>query len=96
MGQRPVYKLMYRGAWSEFNIEDSTFILTFSKEEMQRKMEIIQQHYSQMGEALYLGGDKRAFDVRAEERNKMTAKFLRILGFADDSVEGAECFVGCG
>ena len=27
-----IYKLMYRGAWSEFNIEDSSFIISFTKQ----------------------------------------------------------------
>ncbi|CAL5998361.1 Glucosamine-6-phosphate_isomerase [Hexamita inflata] len=91
-----IYKLMYRGAWAEFNIEDSTFILTFNKQQMEEKMTAIREHYSQMGEALYLGGDNRAFDVRAKQRNSQTAEFLKVLGLANESVEGAECFVGCG
>ena len=49
-----------------------------------------------MGEALYLGGDSRAFDVRAKEKNSQTGLFLKELGLVDDDIEAAECFVGCG
>lgn len=40
------YKLMYRGAWAEFNVEDSTFIIKFTPEEMKHKMVMINEHRS--------------------------------------------------
>ncbi|KAH0570928.1 Glucosamine-6-phosphate isomerase [Spironucleus salmonicida] len=90
-----IVKYLYRGAWAEFNIEDATFYIALTQAELDLKLECVRNHRSQMGQALYLGDDFRAFDVRAKERNEATASALRLLGVLEDGQVGAECYVGC-
>lgn len=82
---------LYRGAWHEFEIHEITMAVPLSPQEVERKRLAIFKHQSQKDLPVFPGDDSREFWVRAEERNKETAKAYDQLGMAD--YEAIEAFV---
>lgn len=81
---------LYRGAWSEWSIEDIEMAVPLSPDELLLKKRAIFFHESQKNDTAYLGEDKRDFWQRAEDRNKGTAETYHKLGFSD--YEAMEAF----
>ncbi len=80
----------YRGAWHEWEIHDIDMAIPLSPDELVRKRNAILFHQSQKDKVMYKGDDSREFWMRAEERNKATARLYDALGYAD--YEGIEAF----
>jgi len=74
---------MYRGAWNEFNIYEIEMAVPLSPEEVLRKRMAIFKHQSQKDRPVFPGDDAREFWVRAEDRNRDTAKAYDQLGLAE-------------
>ncbi|MDD4819869.1 MAG: glucosamine-6-phosphate deaminase [Flavobacteriales bacterium] len=81
---------LYRGAWSEWNIEQIGMAVPLSPDELRLKKRAIFFHESQKNDTAYLGEDPRDFWQRAEDRNKGTAIQYHDLGFSD--YEAMEAF----
>ena len=78
------YVWLYRGAWQEWPIEEATWLVPLSQEEMRLKIMAIFKHQSQKDSAPFPGGyDEREFWQRVEARNKGTAEDLNRLGLAE-------------
>lgn len=82
---------LYRGAWQEWNVEDSNMAVPLSPEEVNIKREAIFKHQSQKDRPLFPGSDRREFWQRAEERNHNTALLFDKLGMAE--YQAIELFV---
>lgn len=82
---------MYRGAWHEFETHEIEMAVPLSPLEVERKKNAIFQHQSQKDRPVFPGDDEREFWVRAEERNRETAKNYDKLGLAN--YEAMEAFV---
>lgn len=82
---------MYRGAWHEFETYEIEMAVPLSPQEVERKRNAIFKHQSQKDRPVFPGDDAREFWVRAEERNRETAKSYDDLGLAD--YEAMEAFV---
>ncbi|WP_162051757.1 glucosamine-6-phosphate deaminase [Pontibacter pamirensis] len=82
---------MYRGAWHEFETYEIEMAVPLSPQEVERKRNAIFKHQSQKDRPVFPGDDAREFWVRAEERNRETAKDYDCLGLAD--YEAMEAFV---
>ena len=82
---------MYRGAWTEWEIENIEMAVPISPEELRAKRNSILKHQSQMESAPFLGNDERLFWQRSEDRNRGTAALYDSLGLA--SYEAMEAFV---
>ncbi len=82
---------MYRGAWSEWEIDHIQMAVPISPEELRKKRNSILKHQSQTESAPFLGDDERLFWQRSEDRNKATADLYKELGLA--SYEAIEAFV---
>lgn len=82
---------MYRGAWTEWAIDDIEMVVPISPEELRMKRNAILKHQSQTESAPFLGNDERLFWQRAEDRNHATANLYRDLGLA--AYEAMEAFV---
>ncbi|RDV15082.1 glucosamine-6-phosphate deaminase [Pontibacter diazotrophicus] len=82
---------MYRGAWHEFETHEIEMAVPLSPQEVERKRNAIFKHQSQKDRPVFPGDDAREFWVRAEERNRETAKDYDCLGLAD--YEAMEAFV---
>lgn len=82
---------MYRGAWTEWEIENIEMVVPISPEELHMKRNAILKHQSQCESALFMGNDERLFWQRAEDRNHATAYLYRDLGLA--AYEAMEAFV---
>ena len=82
---------MYRGAWTEWEIDDIEMVVPISPEELRMKRNAILKHQSQCESAPFLGNDERLFWQRAEDRNRATADLYRDLGLA--AYEAMEAFV---
>jgi glucosamine-6-phosphate deaminase len=82
---------MYRGAWHEFETHEIEMAVPLSPQEVERKRNAIFKHQSQKDSPVFPGDDAREFWVRAEERNRETAKHYDDLGLAD--YEAMEAFV---
>jgi glucosamine-6-phosphate deaminase len=82
---------MYRGAWHEFETHEVEMAVPLSPQEVERKRNAIFKHQSQKDRPVFPGDDAREFWVRAEERNRETAKEYDDLGLAD--YEAMEAFV---
>jgi glucosamine-6-phosphate deaminase len=82
---------MYRGAWHEFATHEIEMAVPLSPKEVQRKRQAIFQHQSQKDTPVFPGEDAREFWVRAEERNRETARQYNQLGLAE--YEAMEAFV---
>ncbi|MFI5229605.1 MAG: glucosamine-6-phosphate deaminase [Gemmatimonadales bacterium] len=75
---------LYRGAWQEWPINEATWLVPLSQEELRRKIQAIFKHQSQKDSAPFPGGyDEREFWQRVEARNKGTAAELDRLGLAE-------------
>ncbi|GAC1516669.1 MAG: glucosamine-6-phosphate deaminase [Gemmatimonadaceae bacterium] len=74
---------LYRGAWQEWPITDSTWLVPLSQEELKLKIQAIFKHQSQKDSAPFPGHDDREFWQRVEARNKETAAILDRLGLAE-------------
>ncbi|WP_405209314.1 glucosamine-6-phosphate deaminase [Aquimarina sp. LLG6339-5] len=81
---------LYRGAWHEWDIHDIEMAVPLSPDEVNRKTNAILFHQSQKDKVMFQGEDSREFWLRAEERNKNTAKRYDNLGLAD--YEAIEAF----
>ncbi len=81
---------LYRGAWQEWPIDEIDMAVPLSPDELFKKRKAIFKHQSQKDSALFPGNDEREFWVRAEERNKSTAKKYDQLGLAE--YEAMEAF----
>lgn len=82
---------MYRGAWHEFLIHEIEMAVPLSPQEVMRKRNAIFKHQSQKDTPVFPGDDEREFWVRAEERNRETARRYNELGLAE--YEAMEAFV---
>src|ERR1700761_895917 len=74
---------MYRGAWLEFETYEIEMAVPLSPEEVLRKRYAIFKHQSQKDRAVFPGEDAREFWVRAEDRNRETARCYDELGLAE-------------
>lgn len=82
---------MYRGAWHEFDIYEIEMAVPLSPQEVIRKRNAIFKHQSQKDRPVFPGDDAREFWVRAEDRNRDTARRYDELGLAE--YEAMEAFV---
>ncbi len=82
---------LYRGAWHEFEPYEIEMAVPLSPQEVIRKRIAIFKHQSQKDIPVFPGDDSREFWVRAQERNRETAKIYDKLGLAD--YEAMEAFV---
>ncbi|WP_205503306.1 glucosamine-6-phosphate deaminase [Rufibacter psychrotolerans] len=82
---------MYRGAWHEFATHEIEMAVPLSPQEVERKKMAIFKHQSQKDRPVFPGDDEREFWVRAQERNRETARRYDRLGLAD--YEAMEAFV---
>jgi glucosamine-6-phosphate deaminase len=82
---------LYRGAWHEFEAHEIEMAVPLSPQEVLRKRNAIYKHQSQKDRPVFAGDDNREFWVRAEDRNKETARWYHQLGLAD--YEAMEAFV---
>ena len=74
---------LYSGAWHEWEIHDIDMAVPLSPEEVLLKRHAILYHQSQKDKVMFQGSDSREFWVRAEDRNKHTAKLYDDLGLAE-------------
>jgi len=74
---------MYRGAWNEFEIHEIEMAVPLSPQEVIRKRMAIFKHQSQKDVPVFPGDDSREFWVRAEDRNRDTARGYDRLGLAE-------------
>lgn len=81
---------LYRGAWHEWDIHDIDMAVPLSPDEVMTKRQAILCHQSQKDRVMFQGNDSREFWVRAEDRNKDTAKLYDELGLAE--YEAIEAF----
>ena len=82
---------LYRGAWHEFEIHEIEMAVPLSPQEVERKRQAIFKHQSQKDVPVFPGDDAREFWVRAEDRNRDTARAYDQLGLAE--YEAMEAFV---
>jgi len=82
---------LYRGAWHEWDTHEIEMAVPLSPQELERKKNAIFKHQSQKDRPVFPGDDSREFWVRAEERNRDTAKQYDELGLAN--YEAMEAFV---
>ncbi len=71
---------LYRGAWEEWPISESSILVPMSGEELDLKIKAIFKHQSQKDKAPFPGIDEREFWQRVRERNLDTAQRLANLG----------------
>ncbi|KAL0485830.1 glucosamine-6-phosphate deaminase [Acrasis kona] len=88
-----VHVWLYRGAWQEFDIHESSIFVPMSLREMDVKIQSIFKHQSQKDAPLFPGNDSREFWQRARDRNRNTATELAVLGLP--KFYAAEAFVVC-
>ena len=81
---------LYRGAWHEWEIHEIDMAVPLSPDEVLLKRHAILYHQSQKDRVMFQGNDSREFWVRAEDRNKHTAKLYDDLGLAE--YEAIEAF----
>jgi glucosamine-6-phosphate deaminase len=74
---------LYRGAWHEWDIHEIDMAVPLSPDEVLLKRHAILYHQSQKDRVMFQGNDSREFWVRAEDRNKHTAKLYDDLGLAE-------------
>ena len=74
---------LYRGAWQEFEVHEIEMAVPMSPDQVLRKRKAIFYHQSQKDNVMFQGSDDREFWVRAEDRNRISAKRYRDLGLAD-------------
>ncbi len=71
---------LYRGAWQEWPVSESSVLVPLSERELRQKIMAIFKHQSQKDEAPFPGPDEREFWKRTEDRNQGTADLLVKLG----------------
>ena len=81
---------LYRGAWHEWDVHEIDMAVPLSPDEVMLKRQAILFHQSQKDRVMFQGNDSREFWVRAEDRNKATAKLYDDLGLAE--YEAIEAF----
>jgi glucosamine-6-phosphate deaminase len=81
---------LYRGAWHEWEIHEIDMAVPLSPDEVLLKRNAILYHQSQKDKVMFQGNDSREFWVRAEDRNKDTAKQYDALGLPE--YEAIEAF----
>lgn len=81
---------LYRGAWHEWDLHEIDMAVPLSPDEVTLKRAAILYHQSQKDRVMFQGNDSREFWVRAEDRNKHTAKLYDDLGLAE--YEAIEAF----
>jgi glucosamine-6-phosphate deaminase len=81
---------LYRGAWHEWDLHEIDMAVPLSPDEVLLKRQAILFHQSQKDRVMFQGNDSREFWVRAEDRNKNTAKLYDELGLAE--YEAIEAF----
>ena len=74
---------LYRGAWQEFEVHEIEMAVPMSPDQVLRKRKAIFYHQSQKDSVMFQGSDDREFWVRAEDRNRTSAKRYRNLGLSD-------------
>ena len=74
---------LYRGAWHEWETYEIDMAVPMSPEQVTTKRNAIFAHQSQKDGVMFQGDDSREFWVRAEDRNRLTAKKYHDLGLAD-------------
>jgi glucosamine-6-phosphate deaminase len=74
---------LYRGAWHEWEIHEIDMAVPLSPDEVLLKRNAILYHQSQKDRVMFQGNDSREFWVRAEDRNKETAKQYDALGLPE-------------
>ena len=74
---------LYRGAWHEWDIHDIEMAVPMSPDQVLKKKQAIFFHQSQKDGVMFQGDDAREFWMRAEDRNRETAKKYHSLGMAD-------------
>jgi glucosamine-6-phosphate deaminase len=75
---------LYRGAWQEWAVDEATWLVPLSQEELRLKIQAIFKHQSQKDSAPFPGGyDDREFWQRVQARNTGTAATLDRLGLAE-------------
>ena len=74
---------LYRGAWQEFEVHEIEMAIPMSPDQVLRKRKAIFYHQSQKDSVMFQGSDDREFWVRAEDRNRLSAKRYRDLGLSD-------------
>lgn len=74
---------LYRGAWHEWETHEIEMAVPMSPDQVLKKRHAIFYHQSQKDGVMFQGDDNREFWVRAEDRNRLTAKKYNDLGLAD-------------
>lgn len=74
---------LYRGAWHEWESYQIEMAVPLSPDQVLKKRRAIFYHQSQKDGVMFQGDDAREFWVRAEDRNRLTAKKYNNLGLAD-------------
>lgn len=74
---------LYRGAWFEWQPYEIEMAVPMSPDQVIKKRHAIFYHQSQKDKVMFQGDDAREFWVRAEDRNRLTAKRYNDLGLAD-------------
>lgn len=74
---------LYRGAWHEWETYEIDMAVPMSPDQVLTKRKAIFAHQSQKDGVMFQGDDTREFWVRAEDRNRLTAKKYNDLGLAD-------------
>ncbi len=74
---------LYRGAWHEWESYQIEMAVPMSPDQVLKKRHAIFFHQSQKDGVMFQGDDSREFWVRAEDRNRATAKKYNDLGLAD-------------
>ncbi|WP_442266627.1 glucosamine-6-phosphate deaminase [Tenacibaculum sp. ZS6-P6] len=74
---------LYRGAWFEWDSYEIDMAVPMSPDQVIKKRNAIFFHQSQKDKVMFRGDDTREFWVRAEDRNRLTAKKYHQLGMAD-------------
>lgn len=58
---------LYRGSWNRFTLGEASLTICGTRDEVNKKGRAIRAHASQMGKAMFMGGDARSFDMRAHD-----------------------------
>lgn len=74
---------LYRGAWHEWESHEIDMAVPLSPDQVLRKRHAIFYHQSQKDGVMFQGDDSREFWVRAEDRNRLTAKKYNDFGLTD-------------
>jgi glucosamine-6-phosphate deaminase len=74
---------LYRGAWHEWKPYEVDMAVPMSPDQVIKKRRAIFYHQSQKDTVMFQGNDYRDFWVRAEDRNRLTAKKFHDLGLTD-------------